>query len=72
MASSAGAPQLRIAPGKWSVCAKPWGALGFLHYTALASGPGSGGGSTAALTDAHFDGNLAGSQTLALKQRWCN
>lgn len=26
----------------------------------------------AVLTDAHFDGNLAGSQTLALKQRWCN
>ena len=26
----------------------------------------------AALMDAHFDGNLAGSQTLALKQRWCN
>lgn len=33
---------------------------------------GSGSGRVAVLMDSHFDGNLAGSQTLALKQRWCN
>lgn len=33
---------------------------------------GSGSGGVAVLMDSHFDGSLAGSQTLALKQRWCN
>lgn len=69
--SFVGAPYGGLPLGRGSLCAPSPEGPGPLSFNKpLNQAPAAA--VVAVLTDAHFDGSLAGSQTLALKQRWCN